>query len=138
MGGNRILRNIFYYPKPDARLYKLRTLRYESFECDFNCIWHFGRPLLTLLDKTPAERQWDEWNKLGFDRHSLVDDPRFVDPEKDDYRLRPDSPALKVGFKPIPVEKIGPYQSPQRATWPIVEAPGAREATARRLPSGKR
>ena len=138
MGGNRILRNIFYYPNPDARLYTMRRLRYESFECDRNCVWHFEKPLLTLLDKTAPEQQWDAWRRLGFDRHSIVADPRFVDPDRDDYRLRPDSPALELGFKPIPVEKIGPYESPLRASWPIVEAPGAREATARRLESGKR
>ena len=49
----------------------------------------------------------------------------FVDPEKRDYHLEPDSPALKRGFKPIPIEEIGPYQSDLRASWPIVEAPGA-------------
>jgi hypothetical protein len=34
-------------------------------------------------------------------------DPKFFDMKKGDYRLRPDSPALKIGFKPIPFEKIG-------------------------------
>jgi hypothetical protein len=34
---------------------------------------------------------------------------------------------LKLGFKPIPVEKIGPYEDPLRASWPIVEAEGVRE-----------
>ena len=39
---------------------------------------------------------------------NLVDvDPKFVDMKKGDFRLRPDSPALKIGFKPIPFEKIG-------------------------------
>ena len=33
-----------------------------------------------------------------------------------------DSPALALGFKPIPVDKIGPYQDDLRASWPIVEA----------------
>ena len=33
-----------------------------------------------------------------------------MNPDQDDYRLTPDSPALKLGFKPIPVEKIGPYK----------------------------
>jgi hypothetical protein len=34
---------------------------------------------------------------------------------------------LKLGFQPIPVEKIGPYRDELRASWPIVEAEGARE-----------
>lgn len=137
MGGNRVLRNILYYPRPGAALYAPRGLRYESFQCDYNCIWHFGRPLAIELKDVARDRQWDEWQKLGFDRHSIVADPLFVAPEKDDYRLRPDSPALKLGFQPIPVEKIGPYQDPLRASWPIVEASGAREAPPR-LTSGTR
>jgi hypothetical protein len=39
---------------------------------------------------------------------NLVDaDPHFVDAAHDDYRLQADSPALKLGFKPIPIEQIG-------------------------------
>ena len=77
-----------------------------------------------------AVESLDEWQSLqamGFDRNSLVADPLFVAPEKDDWRLSPDSPAFKLGFQPIPVDQIGPYQDPLRASWPIIEAPGARE-----------
>jgi hypothetical protein len=48
----------------------------------------------------------------------------FVDAAEHDYRLRPESPALKLGFKQIPMEKIGPFEDEMRASWPIVEAPG--------------
>ncbi len=71
--------------------------------------------------------EWESWKALGMDRHSIIADPRFVDESKDDYRLRPDSPAFALGFQTIPVEKIGPYKDDLRATWPIVEAEGARE-----------
>ncbi len=46
-------------------------------------------------------------------------DPRFVDAARDDYRLGPDSPVWKLGFKRIPVERIGLYASDTRATWPV-------------------
>ena len=42
---------------------------------------------------------------------NLVDaDPHFVDAAHDDYRLKSDSPALKLGFQPIPIEQIGLIQ----------------------------
>ena len=84
-----------------------------------------------LLKETESLDEWQSWQGLGGDRHSVVADPKFVAPEKDDYRLAPDSPAWALGFQPIPVEKIGPYASPDRATWPIVEAEGARETMRR-------
>jgi len=51
---------------------------------------------------------------------NLVDeDPHFVDAENLDFRLREDSPALEIGFKPIPIEKIGLYEDADRASWPV-------------------
>ena len=35
--------------------------------------------------------------------------------------------GVRLGFRPIPVEKIGPHADPLRASWPIVEVPGVRE-----------
>jgi len=67
----------------------------------------------TVLD------EWQAWQNEGWDRRSIIADPLFVDPQRDDYRLKPESPALKLGFKPIPVEKIGCYQDPLRASWPL-------------------
>ena len=81
---------------------------------------------ITLQETEPRD-EWQSWQELGGDRHSLIADPKFLAPEKDYYRLAPDSPAFKLGFQQIPTEKIGPYASPERATWPIVEAEGARE-----------
>jgi hypothetical protein len=81
---------------------------------------------VVLQEATPMS-EWEAWQAQGQDRHSAIGDPRFVNARRDDYRLRPDSPAWALGFKPIPVERIGPYRDPLRATWPIREAPGARE-----------
>jgi hypothetical protein len=51
---------------------------------------------------------------------NLVDvDPHFVDPENLDFRLRDDSPALKLGFKPFPLDLIGLINDETRATWPV-------------------
>ena len=41
-------------------------------------------------------------------------DPGFVDLENEDFRLRENSPAWKLGFKRIPVEKIGLFKDKYR------------------------
>ena len=65
-----------------------------------------------------ADGLTDEVVKL---QDNLVDaDPHFVDREKGDFRLKEDSPAFALGFDPIPINKMGLYQSDQRASWPVV------------------
>jgi hypothetical protein len=68
------------------------------------------------------------------------EDPKFVDAAKGDYRLQPDSPAFKLGFKDIPVEQIGLYQDPLRVTWPVVTEvryPDRMPAPTAALPPGR-
>jgi hypothetical protein len=142
----QFVRNIIYYTPEGGKMMRERNKSawdggqlvwtfsgsrsaFEGFRFDGNCV--YGPPDLPLrfsLTLRPDARKllsWDEWRALGQDAHSLLDDPEFVDAAKGDYRLRPDSPALKLGFQPIPFDKMGPYQDELRATWPIVEAPGA-------------
>jgi len=45
------------------------------------------------------------WQHIGFDRHSRVADPLFVDAGSDNFDLKPESPALALGFKPIDVKR---------------------------------
>jgi hypothetical protein len=68
--------------------------------------------------------RWDDVEEKArgyqtFQDNLLNVDPHFVDAANKDFRLKDDSPAWKLGFKPIPVDKIGPYQNPDRASWPI-------------------
>lgn len=50
----------------------------------------------------------EEWQSRGQDIDSRVADPMFVDPRRGDFRLRPGSPALEIGFQPIDVSRVGP------------------------------
>ena len=131
MAGNRLERNIFSYRGSEALLYRFNNLRLPTFTCDWNLAWHAGQSLRVVAGEIARtfrpKNNGRNGNRWGFDRHSLVSDPHFVDAGKDNYRLKADSPAFQVGFKPIPVEKIGPYTDADRASWPIVEAMGARE-----------
>ena len=47
------------------------------------------------------------WQAHGFGKNSIHADPMFVDPENGDYRVKPESPALKLGFKNFDMDKFG-------------------------------
>ena len=62
---------------------------------------------LTPRDKPRIHMTLDQWQDLGFDKHSLFADPEFVDIERGDYRLKPSSPAFQLGFKSIDLSSVG-------------------------------
>lgn len=57
-------------------------------------------------DPDHAERCLDARRNVGRDAHSRVGDPCFVDPDNDDFRLRPESPAYDLGIRSL--ETWGP------------------------------
>ena len=63
----------------------------------------------------------DKWSRMGLDAHTRFADPLFVDRGKHDYRLKPDSPALALGFQEIDTREIGlkedfPYRNVERSS----------------------
>lgn len=76
----------------------------NNFTLANNLYWNAaGQPVTFFGNMTLADWQ----TKRGQDKGSIIADPRFVAPDKDDFRLRPDSPALKLGFKPFDASKAG-------------------------------
>ena len=72
-----------------------------------------GRQFLNVRNELRREdwiRIEDNWDE---------GDPGFVDLEGGDFRPIPDSPVWKLGFKPIPFDKIGLYGDETRASWPV-------------------
>jgi hypothetical protein len=54
---------------------------------------------------------------------NLMDaDPKFVDRDHKNFQLKEDSPAFSLGFERIPLEKIGLYAGPNRASWPVIHS----------------
>lgn len=51
---------------------------------------------------------WQQWREKGMDKESIISDPMFVDAAKYDFRLKAQSPALKLGFEPIDLSTVGP------------------------------
>jgi parallel beta-helix repeat protein len=57
---------------------------------------------------SPADAQLKSWRARGHDLHSIVADPLFQDPQTYDFRLKPNSPALRIGFHPFTLDTVGP------------------------------
>lgn len=80
-----------------------------------NVIW--GGPQEWLVHYKNYPMSTNSWF-VGTNNLAGVD-PLFVNAAKDDYHMKPESPAFKTGFKPLPIDKMGLYASPERAVWPV-------------------
>ena len=104
--GNRFLRNIVYYKNSAAALLAAGSSAPQTLsQCDYNLYWPASGQAIRV--RGIGQETFDDWKKLGFEEHSLIADPLLVDVEGGDYRLRPESPAFRLGFRPIDVERIG-------------------------------
>jgi hypothetical protein len=88
-----------YYTHP----YHGETDQKRNFESNWNV---FYNPNLK-----PEEVQFDggsfnDWKKRGYDNNSIYADPMFIDSEHFDFRLKPESPALKLGFEEIDLRLV--------------------------------
>ncbi len=75
---------------------------------DQNIYWHTGGQRRLRFYR----RSFAEWQALGLDRRSQIADPLFVDAKRGDFRLKRESPALKLGFQPLDVGRVGLYGDP--------------------------
>ncbi|HDY89381.1 MAG TPA: right-handed parallel beta-helix repeat-containing protein [bacterium] len=105
----RLIRNIFYYSNIGADLFKVYGERSAPAESDYNIFWNPSGCIWTnpVIWGMKGVAYFEDWLKKGFDKHSTVKDPLFVDKNNDDYSLKPNSPAFNVGFKPFDVLKVG-------------------------------
>jgi hypothetical protein len=83
----------------------VRKLR-KTTECDWNLYFN---PNLKLADaRFGPGLTWEEWQARGEDVHSLWADPKFANPAVGDFAPAPDSPAFRLGFRPIDLSSVGP------------------------------
>jgi hypothetical protein len=93
--------NLVYYDSGVLLSGSWARVKYVSGK---NCFWQSaGEPVLFFKDTLAA------WQAKGHEQGSLVADPKFVAPAQDDFRLAPDSPALRLGFKPFDARQAGVY-----------------------------
>lgn len=104
--GGAIKHNILYQPGENVVFFdqgenpRLPAAWAREADTDYNLYYCAGNPGLSqeALEVAQAE---------GIDTHSLALDPLFVNPENGDFRFKPDSPALKLGFVPFDMSKVG-------------------------------
>lgn len=97
--------------------------------CDLNLIWDVGGKPITAMKVKDTDRPTLDlaaWQKLGYDVHSIVADPKFQDPARANYMPADDSPALKVGFRPFSLAGVGPRSRENRPPIPEYQ-PGMKE-----------
>ena len=107
-----------------------------------NCYWNAGGHPVTFAGKSLPDWQHTfvkapastndaadkpDWAGQGREQGSLVADPLFVNAVNHDFHLKPNSPALKLGFKPFDYSQAGVYgdaawlAEAKRTTYPPLE-----------------
>jgi hypothetical protein len=102
-------RNIVYYNN-NALLGS--TWKNGNFTLDNNVYWTTMPDVIELGEMDFAGRTWDAWRAEGHDTHSVIADPGFENAESGDFRLKPDSPAIALGFTPFDYNEAGLYGDP--------------------------
>ena len=99
--GGAVKRNILYHPGSKASFFaQSRGAQAKDGDKDYNIYYCAGKPEV-------SQAALDRMQREGVDAHSLAVDPLFVDPDNGDFRFKPDSPALKLGFVPLDLSKVG-------------------------------
>ena len=82
-----------------ARNQKNPGRRRDFNVADWNLFWNPN------MKEADAVRQFREG---AVNAHSVWADPKFADPDRGDFSLKPDSPAFALGFEPIDFSTVGP------------------------------
>jgi len=96
-----------------------------NVEMDNNCYWNAAGKEVDFVGMS-----LDQWRQeLGRDTHSIIADPLFVDPENQDFHLKPNSPAFEIGFEEFDYTRAGVYgehawvEKANEVTYPPLELP---------------
>ena len=120
---NIVRNNIFAFGK-EQQLQRSRPENHTSFAFENNIVvWNTGKFIQGNMHDGDAVFDWNlywpmtgifsldsltfpRWQSFGYDLHSRIADPLFVDPESGNFDLKPGSPAFELGFKPIDVRRV--------------------------------
>lgn len=124
-GQDNVIRdNVFLFAREAGQVIRSRKEDHRSFTFENNVVeWQgtdllggnldggfdFDRNVYWRTDGAPsfAGKSFAQWQALGYDRHSLVADPRLRVSERG-VRFGPDSPAARLGIAPLDLSRVGP------------------------------
>jgi len=107
--GAKVERNIIYAFDGDIRFFNTNAKKKLSKLLDL------ARPDYNMFyaeDEAKGKKFFEMIQKMGHEKHGMFANPLFVDLQKGDVRLKPNSPAYKLGIKSIDIEKIGLLDDP--------------------------
>jgi len=129
-GKDNIIRNNIFAANIYGQLQATRKEEHLSFSFTNNIIWfNTGNLLVSNWDKIEIQSDyncyWDtrtkdvrfsklsfqEWQKAGKDRHSIIADPEFANPQLFDFRINNKALMKKIRFKPFDYSLAGVYGS---------------------------
>lgn len=120
--GSKIFNNIFYSTKVFPMI-QIESGCFNGFECDYNVYWcTAGEPIFNIDGVVTT---WAQWRALGYDAHSIIADPRFINTSDLVPSIRLDygknlgtewqaglsnTAVWKVGASPTTINQIGTWQ----------------------------
>jgi parallel beta-helix repeat protein len=125
-GSDNVVRNNIFVNGREAQIQRTREEPHRSFTFEKNIVAWTGTNLLagnwnTTNVVMDSNVYWNQgryfnfvkssplqWQAKGRDQHSVLADPLFVNPAKNDYRLQPGSPAFRLGFEAFDLSTVGP------------------------------
>ncbi len=118
--GSRLQRNILYHVNGEGQFYghkprpNVAYTRPEDCYADFNLFY-------SKVAQVNAVSLLEQLQKQQIEMHSRVVDPMFMDIAKEDFCLHPDSPALKMGIKPLDRSQMGLEKKYAQKKWPAIQ-----------------
>jgi parallel beta-helix repeat protein len=126
-GRENMVRNNIWAFNRENQLMRTRTESHVSFTFERNIVYFDQGRLLGSnwsgdkylmkdniyfdtrgMDIRFSGQSFKEWKAAGRDAGSVIADPLFVNASNFNFSLRPESPALKMGFQPIDMTGVGP------------------------------
>jgi len=104
--GSKVQHNIFYESLYAIRYYNISYRASEGISKPEDCAVDTNI-FYCAKNVEQAKKHIENKRKTGIEKNSITADPLFEDVANANFKLKPESPALKLGFKQIDMSKIG-------------------------------